>query len=351
MLIYCLSIFFSASFASAQMSESPVGVGFKDPGRSWGRYIPPPPVISQKPAPKAPPSQMAKPVRVQPVQRSIASEPAVAPAPVRRPFQTDFKTQMAQVQSSSRATPRTESAPVRHQPLAPAPTPVRQAPVVMPQTPPPRRVAANTYTSEAYLPRVRTSSPSNERRHSAPSNWTISGFYNLARETAYSGNTNVSGSAQSFSATESSAPGLGISGAYVSRPYNGLGWSGQLDFEYNRTATNLTGEANGHSITSDYGSGYSTNTFTAASNLSYSIGGVYFYGGLNYPFITGSSAVHLTGLPGYQAGFGYGFTRRFSIHTEYRTTRMKGTLEMPPTRLEVGEASMRGFILAVDFSL
>jgi hypothetical protein len=237
--------------------------------------------------------------------------------------------------------------------IAPAPAPVRQQPQMVRQTPPPpaRRVASNTYTSEAYVPRVKTSAPSEERKRNSPSHWTVSGFYNLAKETSYSGNTSVSGSSQSFSATESSAPGLGISGGYAIRPNNGFGFSTQLDYEYNRTATNLTGDANGHAITSDYGSGSSTNTLTAAGNLSYSVGGAYFYGGVNYPFIMGSSAVHLTGLPGYQAGLGYNVTRRFGIHTEYRTTRMKGTLEMPPSTLEVGEASMRGFILAVDFSL
>lgn len=280
------------------MSEAPVGPHYVDPGPRT-RYIPPPPVVYKT---------EPKPVEIRKIQPP----------------------------------PPTRQAPARV---------VRRAPEPREPTRSRRQIASSVMTNESYVPRVRTAAPRRSHSSHGTSNWMFSAFYNLAKEASYEGSTSVSGQSQSFSATETSSPGMGLAGGYMYRPSTGFGFNGQLQFEYGRTATSMSGQAGGSNLGSNYGAGYSTNTFTGAANGLYSMGGLYLYGGINYPYVMGSSSVQLSGLPGYQAGAGYALTRKWGVHTEYRAIRMKGTLQAPPSNLEVSEASLKGFMLFVDFSI
>ncbi len=323
--------------ASAQMSESPVGAKYREPVRAPKQYSPKPvqrPVVARR----GPASVQARPaVQAPAVVRPsdpIREEQMVPPEPFQPP-----------VVSSFRSLPKQTVRPTRK--VASESKPSYDSNDI-----PTRKIAANTMAAEPVIPRMRTTVSNEERRgNSAPSNWVVSGFYNLAKQTSYTGTTSVQGQNQSYTANESSAPGLGIAGAYVYRPPRGFGFTGQMAFEYGRTATSLTGNAGGRNLSSDYGAGYTTHTLIGAGNGSYAIDRYYFYGGVNYPYVMGSESVQLTGLPGYQVGAGAGLTKNLGMHLEYRMIRMKGSLNMPPTRLEVEEARMPGIILSVDYSL
>ncbi len=348
---------FLTIIASAQMSESPVGKHYVDSAPDLSE-IPDQPDIKQTRGPvrvftlKDFPAEEAKPqpkpvvaAKIEkPQARPIAAlKPKIKPVVIAKPTRAPAAVAIARVPVPAPTSVSMKAAPAQ-EPVV-AKTPVTQVPQIR------RRIAANTMTNEAYVPRVRTTvTPSKESR-GRRTNWMFSGFYNLAKETEYSGNTAVQGSDTSYSATENSSSGLGVATSYIYRPPSGFGFTGQVGFEYGRTATSLTGNAGGRSLTSDYGAGYTTNMFTGAGNGTFSFDRYYIYGGLNYPYIMGSNNVDLVGLPGYQAGAGASLTRHLGLHFEYRMIRMKGALNMSPTRLEVEEARMPGFILSVDYSL
>ncbi len=243
------------------------------------------------------------------------------------------------------------------------PTVIREVPAPPPPRPAPRlkqvrkgRILASNDSSAISVPVVKAETRTKTKPTktlSKDSNFYFSAFYSLTNEASYSGNANIQGQSQSYTASESNSGAFGVAGGYRHRPAQGFGYAAQLGYEFARQAKSLSGTAGSQTLTGDYEGGYSMSMFTAQANAIYAVdSAIHVYGGLNYPYIMSqNSAVDLTGQPGYQIGAGYAITQKLGVQLEYRVIRMKGSIKMPPTPLQIESGTLPGFVLSIDYSI
>lgn len=243
--------------------------------------------------------------------------------------------------------------PPRREVVREVPAP-RRAPV---RKPAPRLLASNDTATSISVPIVkaetRAKAKSATKSGARDSKFYFSAFYSLTNEASYSGNTTISGQSQSYSATESNSGAFGVGGGYKHRPLRGFGYAAQLGYEFARQAKGLSGTAGSRALTGDYEGGYAMSMFTGQANALYAVDSAFHvYAGVNYPYIQSqNSNVELTGQPGYQVGAGYAITQRLGVQVEFRVIRMKGSINMPPTPLQIESGTLPGFVLSIDYSI
>lgn len=177
----------------------------------------------------------------------------------------------------------------------------------------------------------------------------MSGLYSSANAIKYKGSADLFGVPTAFSATESTTAALGFAGGYISRAAGSFGYSGEFAYELPRTSSGVEGTLGNQGIHGTYDGNPSNSVLTVGANGNYSFNSsLYLYGGVNFPFTSGSGE-SLNGLLGYQVGAGYIINRHYSSELSYRTLRLKGTIESPGLNIRVDEATFSGLILAVQY--
>jgi hypothetical protein len=177
----------------------------------------------------------------------------------------------------------------------------------------------------------------------------VTGLYSSASAIKYKGSADLFGVPTAFSATESTTGALGFAGGYMSRVSGTFGYSSELAYELPRTSSGVEGTLGNQGIHGTYDGNPSNSVLTLAANGNYSFNSsLYIFGGINYPFTSGSGET-LNGLPGYQMGAGYLFARHYASELSYRVLRLKGTIESPGLNIRVDEATFSGIILAVQY--
>lgn len=176
-----------------------------------------------------------------------------------------------------------------------------------------------------------------------------SALYSTANQIRYKGQANIFGTTTDFTATEGTGGALGISGGYISRRANSWGYSADLSWEFPRSSSGLQGSAGTIDLSGNYAKSPSMSLIIAAFNGNYSIGSKsYVFAGLNYPLSTRQSG-SLGGLPSFQLGGGFAFTRQIAIEGAYRSLKFKGSVESASLNLQVQESSFDGFVLGMRY--
>lgn len=177
----------------------------------------------------------------------------------------------------------------------------------------------------------------------------VTGLYSTANAIKYKGSADLFGAPTAFSATEGTTGALGFAGGYMSRAPGMLGYSGELTYELPRTSSGVEGTLGNQGIHGTYDGNPSNSVLTLSANGNYSFNSsLYIFGGLNYPFTSGSGET-LNGLPGYQMGAGVMFARHYASEISYRVLRLKGTIESPGLNIRVDEATFSGLIITVQY--
>lgn len=180
----------------------------------------------------------------------------------------------------------------------------------------------------------------------------VAALYSSANEVRYKGQISTPTISGAFTATESTSGAFGLGGGYQYLQTNWFGFDFSAAFEFPRGSSGIRGTSGSNSIRGDYEGDVSTSLLSFVGNANYSIGvRAYVSAGLNFPMVFSSSTMKMQGLPGYQLGVGGRLTESLSIGLDYRVLRMKGTIDVPPMKLTIEEASFPGFILSVRYSI
>lgn len=177
----------------------------------------------------------------------------------------------------------------------------------------------------------------------------ITGLYSSANAIKYKGSADLLGTPTGFTATESTTGAFGFAGGYMVREAGKLGYSGELTYELPRTSSGVEGMLGNQGVHGTYDGAPSNSVLTLSANGNYSLSAhIYLFGGLNFPFASGNGD-SMKGLPGYQLGGGYVFSRHISSELSYRVLRLQGTIDSPGLNLKIDEAIFSGILLAVQY--
>jgi opacity protein-like surface antigen len=203
------------------------------------------------------------------------------------------------------------------------------------------------YTMPAIAP---TPAPTPETPVTIDRHWFGTVLYSSANQLLYKGTILFNGAATPFTATETTATAFGFSGGYLQRHGSSFGYSADMTFEMQRASQGLVGNGGGLNVKGVYDKAPANSLLTTALNGNYSIGeSFYLFGGLNFPFIFTSGDQSMTGQMGYQVGAGYVMTENISVDAQYRTLKMKGSINNPALNLTIDEATFSGMILTVRY--
>jgi hypothetical protein len=212
----------------------------------------------------------------------------------------------------------------------------------------PRKSQPSTYPSYNYSP-APTPEPAAAPELPPTKYFYITGLYSSANAIKYKGTADLFGTPTAFTATESSTGTLGFAGGYMVREAGTFGYSGELTYELPRTSNGVEGMIGNQGLHGTYDGAPSNSVLTLSANGNYSLNShLYLYAGVNYPFASGNGD-SMKGLPGYQLGGGYVFSRHFSGELSYRTLRLQGTIDGTGLNLKVDEATFSGMLLAVQY--
>jgi hypothetical protein len=215
--------------------------------------------------------------------------------------------------------------------------------------PRPRKTQPSAYPSYNYSPAT-TPEPSVVTPELPPTKYFyITGLYSSANAIKYKGSADLFGTPTSFTATESTTGSFGLAGGYMARESGRLGYSGELTYELPRTSSGVEGMVGNQRVHGTYDGAPSNSVLTLSANGNFSLSShLYIYAGVNYPFANGNGG-SMNGLPGFQLGGGYVFSRHISTELSYRVLRLRGTIESPELNLQIDEAAFSGILLAIQY--
>jgi hypothetical protein len=173
--------------------------------------------------------------------------------------------------------------------------------------------------------------------------------YSSGDEIKYVGSTQLFTGRSNFTASEKTNPAVGLGVSYMRLKPWSVGFDTGLLFESQRTSQGIVANVGGTQMTGTRVGSNSMMLLTALANVNFSFGFAYLLAGFNYPFvINNDSNSKMSGLIGYQAGFGVPVFEDFTIEASYRLLGIKGTIS-GEVNLDVDEANMVGFLIGARY--
>lgn len=215
-------------------------------------------------------------------------------------------------------------------------------------------VVSSTSFAAAAKPGRRPASADRAKRSAPVQNgrYKASIVYSFANAFRYEGQVDMFGTPTAFTATDQRTGAAGFSLGYEWRKASSFGFEASATYELPRASKGLSGTAGEYTVTGTWSDPPKTAVAVATLNGNYSFGkSAYVFAGTNYPLPTGDSSAEaeFSGLPGYQAGGGYVFTRSWSAEAAYRSIRIKGRFKTGTSELIVEKADISGFLLNLNY--